>query len=169
MASARVFHFLVLTLGRQPWLTLSALACLVSLGALGLAVFPPGGNGLLGLGPWWAPHDLPSVSGTVEYQGKPVVAGTVEFTMQIAPIEYVDDYPEVVRAEVRNGRFRVDGMVPGLYRVRVFVDGVEVPVREPGMPSNPHITLYRNEARRSWIICVEVRENVENVFDLTFR
>lgn len=168
MTGVHFFHSLVLTLGRQPWLTLCTLACLAGLGALGLAVFPPGGDGLLGPGPWQASRGLPSVSGTVEYQGKPAVAGTVEFAMQMAPIEYAD-YPEVVRAEVRNGRFCVDEMVPGLYQVRVFVDGVELPVLEPGKPLGAGLILYPNGAHPSWIICAKVRKGEENVFDIKFR
>lgn len=75
--------------------------------------------------------DLPrqAISGLVEFQGKPLAKGHIQFL----PTESVST-PIATGAEVREGRYAVsrdEGLVPGTYKVSISAEG-EPPSRQKG-------------------------------------
>lgn len=66
-----------------------------------------------------------SIVGRVLYKGKPLSAGSVAF---------IADDGKVFRGPIKNGSYRVYGMLPGKARVVVETDSARHPLNTGGMP-----------------------------------
>jgi hypothetical protein len=108
-----------------------------------------------------------AVSGTVQFQGRPLDQGRIQFVpLQKGPTES--------GATIENGAFQIpreSGLAPGTYKVSVFSydqKGPKVPSEE--VPGDPGNTQFKERIPKKYnaetALTVEVKKGGSNVFDL---
>ena len=113
------------------------------------------------------PHGRQAVSGTVEFQGKPLDQGRIHF----AP---ASKGPTESGATIENGKFEIpreSGLAPGTYKVSVFsYDQKGAKVQSEEIPGDPGNTQFKERIPKKYnaatTLTVEVKKDEPNVFNL---